>query len=132
MTRDTAYRWARPLKAWEYYVDRGLGGVDYVEGLNWLREHVLAGRIRVVGLAGFGMAINVLVKMLMDIPYFGFIAGALLFVVGHTFNVALSLLGAFVHSMRLQFVEFFPKFFSGGGTDFRPLTRKYKHIAIKE
>jgi hypothetical protein len=47
LTRDTAYRWARPLKAWEYYVDHGLGGVDYMEGLTWLREHVLAGRIRV-------------------------------------------------------------------------------------
>lgn len=47
MARDTAYRWVRPLKAWEYYVDHGLGGVDYVEGLTWLREHVLAGRIRV-------------------------------------------------------------------------------------
>lgn len=47
MTRDTAYRWARPLKAWEYYVDYGLGGVGYVEGLNWLRDLILAGRIRV-------------------------------------------------------------------------------------
>jgi V/A-type H+-transporting ATPase subunit I len=82
--------------------------------------------------AGFGMAINVLVKMLMDIPYVGFFLGALLFVVGHLFNIALSLLGAFVHSMRLQFIEFFPKFFSGGGTDFRPLTKEYKHIMIKE
>ncbi|HAL44987.1 MAG: hypothetical protein A2Y12_10070 [Planctomycetes bacterium GWF2_42_9] len=82
--------------------------------------------------AGLGMAINVLVKMLMDVPYVGFILGALLFVVGHLFNIALSLLGAFVHSMRLQFIEFFPKFFSGGGTDFRPLTKEYKHIMIKE
>jgi V/A-type H+/Na+-transporting ATPase subunit I len=81
---------------------------------------------------GFGMAINVLVKMLMDVPYIGFVAGALLFVVGHLFNIALSLLGAFVHSMRLQFIEFFPKFFSGGGTDFRPLTKEYRHIMIKE
>ena len=82
--------------------------------------------------AGFGMAINVLVKMLMDVPYIGFLLGAALFVVGHTFNVALSLLGAFVHSMRLQFIEFFPKFFSGGGSDFRPLTKEYKHIIIRD
>ncbi len=95
--------------------------------LSYLRLMALA----MVG-AGFGMAINVLVKMLMDVPYIGFIAGAILFVVGHTFNVALSLLGAFVHSMRLQFVEFFPKFFVGGGSDFRPLTKEYKHIVIKE
>jgi hypothetical protein len=47
LPRDTSYRWVRPLKAWEYYVDHGLGGVDYIEGLRWLREHVLAGNIRV-------------------------------------------------------------------------------------
>jgi hypothetical protein len=47
LPRDIAYRWARPLKAWEYNVDQGLGGVGYVEGLRWLREHIIAGRIRV-------------------------------------------------------------------------------------
>jgi len=35
------------MKAWEYYVDHGLDGVDYVEGLQWLREHIVAGSIRV-------------------------------------------------------------------------------------
>ncbi len=47
MTRDAAYRWVGPFKAWEYYVGPGLGDVDYKEALEWLREHVLAGRIRV-------------------------------------------------------------------------------------
>lgn len=47
MPRDSAYRWVRPLKAWEYYVDYGLGGVEYIEGLHWLRDNVIAGNIRV-------------------------------------------------------------------------------------
>ncbi|MBN1787356.1 MAG: V-type ATP synthase subunit I [Sedimentisphaerales bacterium] len=81
---------------------------------------------------GFGMAINVIVKLLMDVPYAGYILGGIVFVCGHTMNLALSFLGAFVHSLRLQFVEFFPKFFVGGGTDFRPLRKEYKHIMIKE
>lgn len=48
MPRDTSYRWVCPRKAYEYYVGAGLGGVDYIEGLRWLRDHVIAGNIRVM------------------------------------------------------------------------------------
>jgi len=80
--------------------------------------------------AGLGMAINILVKLVMDVPYVGFILGALLFVVGHSVNIALSVLSSFVHSLRLQFVEFFPKFFVGGGRAFEPLQKKYEYILM--
>jgi V/A-type H+-transporting ATPase subunit I len=50
---------------------------------------------------------------------------------GHGFNLMLSILGAFVHTMRLQYVEFFPKFFAGGGKTFEPLRKEYKHIYLK-
>ncbi len=82
---------------------------------------------------GLGMAINILVKLLMDLPnpIIGYTLGALLFVVGHLFNIAMSVLSSFVHSLRLQFVEFFPKFFVGGGTIFEPLKKNYKHIMVK-
>ncbi len=81
--------------------------------------------------AGLGMAVNILVLLVMDIPYIGFILGAILFIGGHTLNLALSVLSAFVHSLRLQFVEFFPKFFTGGGTQFKPFTLSYKHSIVK-
>ncbi len=81
---------------------------------------------------GLGMAINILTKLLMDIPYVGFILGLVLFVAGHGVNIVLSLLSAFVHSLRLQFVEFFPKFFSGGGREFSPLRTQYKHVLVVE
>lgn len=80
--------------------------------------------------AGLGMAINILAKLLMDIPYIGFILGMLMFVVGHIVNILLSLLSSFVHSLRLQFVEFFPKFFAGGGREFSPLRNEYQHVMI--
>jgi V/A-type H+-transporting ATPase subunit I len=80
--------------------------------------------------AGLGMAVNILVGLLMDIPYVGWILGAVLFVVGHLFNLAMSTLSSFVHSLRLQFVEFFPKFLAGGGKDFEPLHETYKHISV--
>lgn len=112
----------------------GMGAFQLFSAVFFVGDTLSYVRLMALGMvgAGLGMAINVLVKMLMDIPYVGFFAAALLFVAGHTFNVALSILGAFVHSMRLQFIEFFPKFFSGGGTDFRPLTKEYKHVMIKE
>ena len=80
--------------------------------------------------AGLGMAVNILCQLLMDVPYVGFILGGLLFVVGHLFNLAMSTLSSFVHSLRLQFVEFFPKFLVGGGRDFVPLKNKYTYITF--
>jgi V/A-type H+-transporting ATPase subunit I len=84
--------------------------------------------------AGFGMAINVIaiqMKDMIPIPVVGWVVGALVFVGGHLFNVANSALSSFVHSMRLQFVEFFTKFLAGGGKDFRPLRKQYRHIAVR-
>ncbi len=82
--------------------------------------------------AGLGIAVNILVKLVMEVPYVGWVLGALLFVGGHLFNMAMSTLSSFVHSLRLQFVEFFPKFLAGGGHDFRPMKEEYKHVTIKK
>ncbi|HYE84145.1 MAG TPA: V-type ATP synthase subunit I [Clostridia bacterium] len=49
-------------------------------------------------------------------------------IIGHTFNLALGVLGAYVHSSRLQYVEFFGKFFEGEGKPFDPLRIKTKYI----
>ena len=54
------------------------------------------------------------------------------FVVGHTANLAINLLGAYVHTDRLQFVELFSKFYTGGGREFAPLTVNTKYIKFKE
>jgi V/A-type H+-transporting ATPase subunit I len=81
--------------------------------------------------AGLGMAVNILVKLVMEVPYVGFILGAVLFVGGHLLNIVLSVLSSFVHSLRLQFVEFFPKFFTGGGQEFKPLSLAYKYTMPK-
>lgn len=54
------------------------------------------------------------------------------FVVGHTLNIGINVLGAYVHTNRLQFVEFFGKFFEGGGRKFAPFTTKTKYFKITE
>ena len=82
--------------------------------------------------AGFGMAINEIVRTVMELGFFGWILGAVIFIGGHVFNIANSALGSFVHSMRLQFVEFFTKFLAGGGHEFAPLRKTNRYIEIKK
>ncbi len=52
------------------------------------------------------------------------------FLIGHVFNIAINLVGSFVHSARLQYVEYFGKFYESGGRQFAPLTIKTKNIDI--
>lgn len=54
------------------------------------------------------------------------------FIVGHTANLAINLLGAYVHTDRLQFVELFGKFYTGGGREFAPFTANTQYITFKE
>ena len=51
---------------------------------------------------------------------------------GHVLNIAINVLGAFIHSARLQFVEFFGKFMEGGGRKFQPLTRKSVYVYLED
>ncbi|MFQ7565416.1 MAG: V-type ATPase 116kDa subunit family protein, partial [Clostridium perfringens] len=53
------------------------------------------------------------------------------FIAAHTFNMLLSLLGAYVHTARLQYVEYFSKFYEGGGKAFTPFRTINKFITIK-
>lgn len=56
----------------------------------------------------------------------------LVFIVGHLLNFAINILGAYVHTNRLQYVEFFGKFYEGGGRAFAPFSAKTKYYRIKE
>jgi len=59
---------------------------------------------------------------------FGIIASALVYIIGHAFNLVMGLLSAYVHDSRLQYIEFFGKFYEGGGVAFKPLSFELKHI----
>jgi V/A-type H+-transporting ATPase subunit I len=66
----------------------------------------------------------------------GGITGALVFIpvflFGHAINIGINVLGAYVHGNRLQYVEFFSKFYEGGGKPFRPFRVQTKHYKFKE
>jgi len=65
---------------------------------------------------------NLMAGLLRPIPYVGIVLFIVVVVIGHLFNFTISVLGAFVHSMRLIFVEFFGRFYEGGGRPFKPLS----------
>lgn len=87
-------------------------------------------------LLALGLATGVVSSVLSIIGSMGgsSIVGKILFIVvfafGHTFNFLINALGAFVHSARLQYVEFFGKFYEGGGEPFNPLIKNTKYIKI--
>ena len=56
--------------------------------------------------------------------------GVVILLVGHAFNLVMNLLGAYIHDARLQYVEFYGRFFEGEGTLFRPLGGERKYIYL--
>lgn len=81
--------------------------------------------------AGIGMAINTIAWMVIKIPVAGIILALIMLIFGHAYNLAINILGAFVHSLRLNYVEFFPRFFTGGGEKFTPFQEQTKYVTIK-
>ncbi|MBN1289973.1 MAG: V-type ATP synthase subunit I [Actinobacteria bacterium] len=103
--------------------------------VGWLGDTVSYLRLFALGLATFsvGWVFNIVGGMVKGIGFgIGIILMLVILLVGHTFNVAINLLGAFVHPLRLEFVEFFGKFYDDGGQPFKPLGIESKQVVIKE
>ena len=110
----------------------GLYGL-YNIGAGYLGDILSYSRLLALGLSTGVIAsvINLLGTMTSNI-----VAKAVMlivvFIVGHTVNIAINLIGSYVHTNRLQFVEFFSKFYEGGGRAFTPLKANTKYYFIKE
>lgn len=63
---------------------------------------------------------------------FGCICMIIIMIAGHAINIGLNALGSYVHTMRLQYVEMFSKFYEGGGKEFEPFSLNSKYIKIQE
>lgn len=87
-------------------------------------------RLFALGISGsvLGLVFNDLaIKMSPDVPVVGFIVTAIILLFGHGMNIFMAGLGAFVHPMRLTFVEFYKNAgFEGGGKKYQPFARKQK------
>jgi V/A-type H+-transporting ATPase subunit I len=106
-------------------------GIIGIAELPTLLSNVLSySRLLSIGISSAGIALAV--NKLSDALFFSrggvfIIFGVLMLIVGHTVNTALGILDSGLQSLRLHYVEFFTKFYSGGGTKYRPFgyERKY-------
>ena len=98
----------------------------------YLSDVLSYSRILALGLATgvIAMVINTMAKMLGG-GIIGYVLMAVALIIGHVFNIAINALGAYVHSSRLQYVEFFGKFYEGGGRTFNPFMVKTKYTNLK-
>lgn len=112
-----------------------LSGVLSLYGLvSYMSDILSYSRLLALGLATtiIGLAVNVIVELAAGLPYIGWIVAAIIFIGGHLFNLVINTLGSFIHSGRLQFVEFFSKFMEGGGKEFKPFDKKSKYVYVKQ
>ncbi|MGL4569839.1 MAG: V-type ATP synthase subunit I [Clostridium sp.] len=89
-------------------------------------------RLMALGLAGGSIAgaLNLIIGMFPTVALI--IIGPVVFILAHIFNLGLSLLGGYVHTCRLEYVEYFSKFYEGGGRPFEPFKTLDKFIKIKK
>ncbi|MFQ6108667.1 MAG: V-type ATP synthase subunit I [Candidatus Aminicenantales bacterium] len=110
---------------------RVFGGLYSLYDISRYLADVLSySRLLALGLATsvIAMVVNTLCQTALGIPVLGWVLAVLIFIGGHLFNLGISFLGGFVHSMRLQFVEFFSKFFKSGGRPFKPFSLESKYV----
>lgn len=97
----------------------------------YLSDVLSYSRLLALGLAtGVIASVVNTVGVLFGFNVIGIVLMIVIFVVGHVFNILINALGAYVHASRLQYVEFFSKFYEGGGKSFQPFKIKTKFINL--
>lgn len=115
----------------------GLAGLYDISG--YLTDLLSYARLFALGIATgvIGSVFNQLIGMIMAGGSFWlvkailYIIGAALLVALHLFNIGINTLGTFIHCARLQYVEFYGKFYEAGGKEFKPLQYRTKHTKIR-
>ncbi|MBM3250984.1 MAG: hypothetical protein FJZ07_02005 [Candidatus Nealsonbacteria bacterium] len=114
-------------------IGKGFGAIYGLVG--YFSDVLSYSRILALGLATGIIAaviniIAVIFKDMVPIPAIGWLVAVIVLIIGHIGNLLINVLGAFIHSARLQFVEFFSKFMEGGGKYFKPFAKKGRFIEI--
>ncbi|MGX6979520.1 V-type ATP synthase subunit I [Vagococcus elongatus] len=109
---------------------KGMYGLYGITG--YIGDLVSYTRLMALGISGgsIAAAFNMIVGFMPPVAKFSI--GIVLLIVLHGLNIFLSLLSAYVHGARLQYVEFFGKFYTGGGRAFNPLKTEEKYINIEK
>ncbi len=109
------------------------GAYDIYNITGWLSDVLSYSRLLALGLATSVIAsvVNQMGSM-FGAGIVGAIGFIVVFLIGHALNLAINMLGAYVHTNRLQYVEFFQKFYEGGGKPFEPFESDTKYVDIKE
>lgn len=118
-----------------------LGGfAKLYDGVNILSDILSYARLFGLGLSGSVVALvvnqicSVVLGFFVGAPqlvWIGYIICVPIFLVGHVFNIAISTLGAYVHNCRLQYIEFYGKFYEGGGHVFIPYGGNTKYTYLE-
>lgn len=111
----------------------GLASLYNITGI--LGDVLSYSRLLALGLATGVIAnvINMVAKMALEFPYgIGYVVMVIVLLGGHAFNLFINTMGSYVHTSRLQYVEFFGKFFEGGGKIFSPFKIQQKYTYFKE
>lgn len=105
--------------------------------LGYVSDVLSYSRLLALGLATaiIAMVVNLIAGIFMEmvtIPGLNWVLGAFILILGHSFNLVVNSLSGFIHSARLQFVEFFPKFMKGGGRRFDPFKNSGDYIELND
>lgn len=126
LTQGRAHR--NPIKC------LGSGILSLYGVTGYLSDVLSYSRLLALGLASSVIAVVIddMALRMLGIPFVGWIPMVLLLAIGHGFNLAINVVGSYVHSSRLQYVEFFSKFFEGGGRRFLPFRKTTRYIEVME
>lgn len=110
------------------------GGLSSVYGITgWISDILSYARLLALGLAtGVIASVVNLLGAMVGSGIKGAIALIIIGIFGHLFSMAINVLGAFVHTSRLQYVEFFGKFYADGGRPFVPFIRDTKYVKLDD
>ena len=115
-------------------VGKAVGGLASLYDItSYISDLLSYSRLLALGLTTGVMAqvFNRLATM-MGTNVLGLVFMIVIFLIGHLINIGLNALGSYVHTMRLQYVEMFSKFYEGGGKEFEPFSLNSKYIKIQE